>query len=153
LTVDAPQELGQTWHWFSNDTRERLTSDKRLTFDPASQRLLVIPPEKDRVISRKLDLDGAFNRLGGAPIVTSPLLLWAASGQDFRHQIRARSGKGGLSFRLSDGLAPPGLAIAGDGAVTWKVPPKSEGKEVRVAVTVRDASGQETLAVLKILVR
>jgi hypothetical protein len=152
LRIDGPQDLGQNWLWFNNN-QERLTADKRLTIDAASQRLLVIPPENDRIVSRKLDLDGAFNRLDGAPVVTSPTLVWATSGQEFRHQIKARSRRGGLTFRLSGTLAPPGLSVASDGVVTWKVPSKSDGTEATAVVTIRDAGGQETTSVLKILVR
>jgi S1-C subfamily serine protease len=153
LTIDELPELSKIWTWSSDNNQERLTRDKRFTFDTASQRLLVIPPENDGIVSRKLDLEGAFNRLGGAPVVTSPTLLWATSGQEFRHQIKARSRAGGLKFRLSGTLAPPGLSVASDGVVTWKVPPKSSGTEVTAVVTIRDAAGQETTSALKILVR
>jgi hypothetical protein len=152
LTIDAGQELGPNWSWFNNN-QERLTADKRLTFDATGQRLLVIPPENDRIVSRKLDVDGALNRLDGAPVVTSPTLLWATPGQEFKHRIKVQSKTGGLKFRLSGNTAPPALTVSDDGIVTWKVPSKWERSEATAVVSIRDASGQETQSVLKIVVR
>jgi hypothetical protein len=151
VTIEIPMAYLQNWAF--NNITERLTADKRLAFDPASQRLMILTPENDRIVSFRLDVDGAFNRLAGPPIVTSPTLLWATAGQDFRHQITARSTKGGLTFSLSGGMAPAGLAITSDGTVTWKPPSKSDGMEGKAAVTIKDAAGQQTNCVLKILVR
>jgi serine/threonine protein kinase len=135
--------------------QSRLTLDKRFHLDTASRRLVTLSSQNsqnDRLVSRPLDFDGAFDRLGDLPVVTSPAYLFATSGQEFRHQIEVRSKKGGLTFTLPAGTSPA-LSVTDKGVVIWKVPAKSEGTEVAATVTIRDAAGQETSSVLWILVR
>jgi hypothetical protein len=152
LRVESADELNDSSGWFNN-AAGGMSADRRIILDPASQRLLTIPTQNDRVVSRKLDLDGAFERLADTPVVTSPMRVWATTGQEFRHQIKARSKKGGLTFELAGGNTPAALHITSEGVVTWNVPSKTEMSEVAIAVTIRDAAAQEATSVLKILVR
>jgi serine/threonine protein kinase len=140
------------WQVQPGTGRSHLTSATRLHFDPSSHAFAYIPAENDRIVWQKLDIDGAFSRLNDPLVILSPTFVSAVSGQDFRHQIRVRSRTGVAQCRLSsEGLA--GLAVTPDGVVTWKVPAKSEGKEVTAVIGVSDGAGHEITSVLKILIR
>jgi hypothetical protein len=152
MKIDWSSQANQNWLGLGNQ-QERLTVDKRVIFDAISNRLVIIPFERDSVVSRRLDIKAAFDKLDGPPAITTPTLLWASSGKDFRHQIKVHSLKSPLTFRLTGKPGAAGPSLASDGILTWKVPSRSEGKEVAAVVTIRDAGGEESTAVLRILVR
>jgi serine/threonine protein kinase len=152
LTVEGIGDSSNVWRVQQGAAQSHLTSATRLHFDPSSQALVYIPPENDRIVWQKLDIDGAFSRMNDPLVVMSPTFVSAVSGQDFRHQIEVRSRAGVAQYRLSS-EGPAGLTVTPEGVVTWKVPAKSEGKEATAVIGVSDGAGHEISSVLKILVR
>jgi hypothetical protein len=150
LSIDVNGGPYTEWSWLVNG-QDRLTAANRVHFDPSSQTLAYIPLENDRIVWEKLDIDGPFSRLGHLIIITSSIHVFAISGQDFRHQIEARSRAGAVKYRLSN-EGPAGLTVAPEGLVTWKVPPEAEGKEITGLLIASDPVGHELTTVLMILV-
>jgi len=132
--------------------KDDFTVDKRFYFVPAAGLLITIPPENDRLVVRRLNLEEAIDGSGGNPlIVTSPPSLLATAGQALEHQVVARSKKGGITFTLTNG--PNGLKLAPDGKLTWTVPQRLKDDEVMAVVTASDASGQEIFQSIRIHVK
>ena len=132
--------------------RDNLSTEKRFHLVPAAGLLITIPPQNDRLVLRRLNVDEALERSGTSPIfVDSPLTVTATAGRKLEHQISARSRKGGITYSLAKG--PDGLSVADDGKLTWLVPKAAKDKELSVVVTVGDASGQEKFVTLKIHVK
>jgi hypothetical protein len=150
VTVYGLDEMASTVKmedWFPDD----LTTEKRFHFVPAAGLLITVPPTNDRLVIRRLDMTGAGDQAGGGGIVVlSVPTLTATAGRKLVHRIAARSGKGGITFALADG--PDGLAVSREGEVTWLVPGKLKGEDVKVVVTVGDTSGDEIFHTLTIRV-
>jgi len=128
------------------------TLDKRFHFVPAAHLLITIPPENDRLVLRRLDLEEALNRAGGNYlVVTSPPMVGAMAGQTFEHRIVARSKQGGITCALTSG--PDGLKLSSQGQVTWPVPQKLNGEDVTAFISVTDATGQKRSHTLAIRVK
>jgi hypothetical protein len=126
-----------------------LTIDKRFHLVPAAQLLITIPPENDRLVLRRLDLDQAMNRSGADYLlVVSKPTVAATAGRKLEHQVVARSKKGGVKFSLSDG--PEGMSVASDGKLTWMVPEKLKGEDAVAVVRADGAAGLQRLHRLRI---
>jgi len=122
---------------------------------PEHELLVVIPEGEDRLILRKIALRDAVSRLDllDHPVVVSPSDVFASRRQTFTQELRVLSKAGGLTFSLVKGSAPSNMKVAEDGKVTWPVPSKFPGKEVRAIIKVKDATGREVPHRLDILVR
>jgi hypothetical protein len=151
LTVHGLDEMaveakGEDWF------HDGLTLDKRFHLVPTAHLLITIPPENDRLVLRRLDVEQALDQAGREEIfVTSPLALTATAGQPLEHRIEARSRKGGITCTLARG--PDGMSVTPDGKITWPVPTELKGQEVTAVITVVDASGEERFRTLRIAVR
>ena len=130
-----------------------LTTEKRFRYIPAARLLVTIPPEDDRLVLRRLDLEESLGRLGVAYLIgSSPSRVEAKAGKPLAYQATARSKAGGLAWSLESG--PDGLAIAPDGRLTWPSPrPAEGGRAVPVVLSVADAAGQQAFHRIQILVR
>jgi hypothetical protein len=62
--------------------------------------------------------------------------------------VYARHGE--LSYALD--VAPPGMTVSKTGVVQWDVPAQRAAGNVRVAITVRDGKGKESLHVFDLVV-
>jgi hypothetical protein len=146
MAPDVKAEVAGEW------MRKGFTIDKRFYLVPAAHLLITIPPENDRLILRRLDLEEALDRAGGNDlIVVSTPLLAATAGQTLEHRIVARSKPGGITCALASG--PDGLKLAPDGQLTWTVPRDLQGEDVAAVVKLKDASGQERSYMLEIRVK
>jgi len=133
--------------WFQGD----LTTDKRYHFVPAAGLLITIPPTKDRLILRRLEIDKALHQVGVDDVfVTSPLLISVTAGDELDHQIVARSKNGVTKYTLTKG--PDGLTVSADGKLKWLVPRTLKGQDIEAVVTVEDATGEERFRKLTIRV-
>ncbi len=118
-----------------------ITADKRYHFYPQLNLLLTIPPTNNKIVARPLNILSLLDQKG---IDYLYVLSTAPLGQvsaPYRYKLEAASRAGKVKFALQSG--PPGLTISADGAVAWKAP--AEPKDETVIVSLKDASGQETL--------
>ena len=118
---------------------------------PKHELLVVISEEEDRLLIRKTALREALSRLD-RPVVLSPSEVFTARGQTFNHELRVLSKAGGLTFTPAKG-APATMKVTEDGKVTWPVPSKFPGKELRAIIKVKDKAGREVQHRLDILIR
>jgi hypothetical protein len=125
---------------------------KRVVLFPEHDLIVAVAGGENRLLPRRVALRDAVNRLN-RPTVVSPSDVFASAGQNFNYQIRVLSGAGGVVYSLAKGQAPANMRVSEDGKVTWPVPQKSAGNETLAVIKVRDASGQEVLHRLDILVR
>jgi hypothetical protein len=59
--------------------------------------------------------------------------------------LAVKSKKGGVRYKLESG--PAGMALDGNGRLTWRTPAGTEGD---VLISVRDQSGQEVFHTFKV---
>jgi WD40 repeat protein len=122
-------------------SRKLLNLDKRVHLIPEAALLVTIPMPNDRIVLRRLDVLGELNRRGidYLYVASSPAAI-ATRGQAFAFALDVRTREGGVKYELTEG--PPGLSVSPAGAIAWNVPAAFEADRARVAITVRDSTGQ-----------
>jgi hypothetical protein len=127
-----------------------LPQDKRAFLFNEHDLLLLILPGDDRLMVKKVALKEAIQRPNRL-VVVSPAAVFTTAGQSFSHQIRVSSRVGNLTYSLIK--QPPSMSIMPDGTLNWTPSSRFVGREVIAVVTIRDASGQDVVHTLNILVR
>jgi ribosomal protein S27E len=145
--VNAPNldlALGQEARFMQNN----LSLDKRVLFVPDAKVIVTIPSSNNRLVLHHFDVDEALEKSDVDYLfVTSRPPSQMEPGKWINYQIKAKSKKGGLSYRLDSG--PQGMKLTADGRLTWKVPEGAAGEET-VIVTVKDKAGQEIFHTFKL---
>jgi hypothetical protein len=132
--------------------REVFGTDKRIHLIPAAKVLVVIPSTNDRLVLYPFDLEAALEESGDDYLyVTSIPPMGARIGTQLSYQIRVKSKKGGVKYKLESG--PRGMEVTETGLVSW-TPAFGAKPETDVVIRISDASGQEvsqtfTLAVTR----
>jgi hypothetical protein len=67
------------------------------------------------------------------------------------YALEVRSRHGGLTYTLDVG--PKGMTVSKEGVVRWEAPAQLGPGPVRVAITVRDGRGKESLHVFDLAVQ
>jgi len=133
------------------DGQGPLAIDKRIHFFPAANLLVTIPPARDRLVLRKLDLTAALEKAGIDYLYVASLPpATAERGGTLTYQIEVKSRRGGVRCTLDSG--PEGLTLSDDGKLLWKVPSGEPSGQQGVIITIRDSSGQEIMHTFNIVV-
>jgi hypothetical protein len=114
----------------------------RLRLVPSAGVLILLPPDDQHIVVRRLDLEAAAVAGGACHVVSLPPLA-AVRGQEYRYDLEVWSGDGRPRFALE--TAPEGMAVSRQGRLTWEVPAERAGDRVPVIVSVRDRKGNEAL--------
>jgi hypothetical protein len=126
--------------------RDKLVFDQRVFFIPAAKAIITVPQGNDQLILYRFDPEAELERSGvDYLVVTSRPPLTAKKGQELVYQLAVKSKKGGVKYKLESG--PAGMALDGNGRLTWRVPAGTEGD---VLIGVRDQSGQEVFHTFKV---
>jgi hypothetical protein len=119
-----------------------LTYDKRAHLLPDAKLFVTIPTTNDRVILQRLDIDETLDNSGlDYLFVTSRAPLTATKGTTYQYEVKVRSRKGGVRYKLESG--PQGMQIDADGKLSWPVPAGFTDRETNATIAVTDAAGQE----------
>lgn len=121
------------------DPRGGLYVDRQIHFIPEANRLVLIPPEGDRVFVRAFDLRKELKEAGAEFFgVTSVPPAEASQGDLFKYQIKCFStSDDDMSFELEG--APDGTQVNAQGMLTWQVPRDASPDHdfsVRISVAV-----------------
>jgi hypothetical protein len=144
--ADFPLTAEQPWG------QSDFTVDKRLFFIPSAKLLVRIPSSNDQVVLRRFDMDQAMDKSGvDYLVVTSQPPQAAIRGTKLTYQLKVKSRKGGLAYRLESG--PAGMKISKDGKLTWSVPNDTPDEMVDIIVSVRDSAGQEAFHTFTLAVK
>ena len=102
---------------------ELIYTDRQIHFIPEAKRLVLLPPEGDRVFIRELDLEKRFTEAKAKYFgVTSAPPAETAQGSKFEYQIKCfATACEDLSLELMKG--PSGAQVDERGVVSWQVPP------------------------------
>ena len=115
--------------------------DKRIFLIPAAHAIVTIPGTSDRIEIRRVNIDDVVSNAGfDFLFVESTPPFQALLGKAFSYDVKVKSKKGGVTYKLTTG--PPGMEISNAGKLTWPVPASTAETNHQVAVTVSDASGQ-----------
>lgn len=137
----AASALGeQTWE------KTELTLDRRIVFDPAADRLVLVALDDRAVIQRPLSPEGAPGRLA----ITSRPPARAAPGELFTYDVETTAGQPPLTYRLVRG--PAGMTMTSLGVLAWPAPAARRGAEA-VELVVEDARGQRAAQAFTLAVR
>jgi hypothetical protein len=129
--------------------RANLTIDKRVHLIPGANVIVRIPPSNDRLELHPFDVDAALKKTDvNYLIVTSQPPLAAKRGEAYTYQLKVKSKRGGVKYRLDAG--PKGMKVGDDGTLTWKVPADAEDADTDVIVTAVDSGGQEAFQTFKL---
>lgn len=132
-------------------SRQSITLDKRVIFNPDAGLILTIPTSQDRFDWYEFDMDKALAASGVDYLfVTSRPKNRAESGKQFQYQIAVKSKNGSVKYRLD--AAPEGMKISPKGLLSWQVPSRRPSSEEIVIVAIGDASGQEELHTFRLSV-
>jgi hypothetical protein len=114
---------------------------------PKAKLLIIVPEARDELRLYPADLDEALDRSGRDYLLfssTPPTRF--QKGKEFLYRAEVKAKKRPVKFKL-DG-APAGMAVDGDGKVSWTVPPDFAEPRVDVILTATDAAGQEAFQTL-----
>ena len=118
------------------------TTEKMYHLIPDANLLVVVPPAKNRLILKHLDIKAALDNSGVDYLfVASSPLTATKKGGAYHYEPAVLSKRGGVRFKLESG--PKDMRMLADGKVLWAVPPDFEGNTASVILLVSDASGQE----------
>jgi len=135
------QEIGRM-------NQDPITLDKRYHFFPQLNVLLTIPPTNDKIVAHPLNIRQIMDEKGIDYLYVTSIAPLGKVSHPYRFKLEAASKAGGVKFALQSG--PSGLTISTDGTVSWNAPPKPA--EETVIVSLKDASGQESLHTFRIVV-
>ncbi len=125
--------------------------DKRVFFVPDAKMLITIPMTNDRLVMRSIDVDSMMEKAGvDFLFVASQPPVTARENTLYTYQIKARSNKGGLKYKLESG--PKGMKLSPQGLVEWEIPKKNDRNEQEVVIGITDAAGQEVFHTFTIVV-
>lgn len=108
----------------------------------ATDRLILTP------VNLESELEGA--REDFLVVISSPPLT-VRKGTSFQYPLTVRSTAGEVRYALEFG--PAGMQVSDKGLVSWEVPRDFDGSQAAVAISIRDASGQEKLHSFRVRVR
>jgi len=115
--------------------------DERLYLLPDANLFVFLPPTNDRLVLHRFDVQEALERAGiDYLFVTSRPPFSVKKGEQLLYEIKVKSKKGGVKYKLESG--PAGMRIGSDGALTWEVPHDAQDRAA-IIVSVSDDSGQE----------
>ena len=116
--------------------------DRHIVFDPSHGRIILIPPEHDRVIQRDFNLEQLLEASGvNYLVVTSRPDTNVMPGETWRYKIETLSNAGGIKFTLEFG--PDDMEMDDDGTLTWNVPVNHSGTE-KVVILIENEDGEAT---------
>jgi hypothetical protein len=114
--------------------------DRHIVFDPKHGRIILIPPENDRIIQRDFDLNQLLEKSGvDYLVVTSAPNTNVPAGENWRYKIETISNAEGIKFTLEFG--PKGMEISNDGTLSWNVPANHSGAE-KVVVLIENEKNE-----------
>ena len=119
---------------------------------PEFNALVLIPPDRTRIDVYRTDLDQIFKEAKKDYLfAANEPVNSAVKGKEYKSTLLVKSSYGGLKYKLP--VAPPGMQVAADGTMTWKVPADFSGTDAEVVLSVTDAKGQEILYPFSVRVR
>ncbi len=122
--------------------------ERHVFFVPDIGTLAVLSAKCDRLDLYRVELDELLKSATRDYLfVLSHPPASARNGEAYRYPLVVKSKQGGLTYKLA--AAPPGMAIAPDGELTWT--PATVGP-ADVSVAISDASGRETSQAFQIRV-
>jgi hypothetical protein len=121
---------------------DRYGSDKRVFFIPEAKVIILIR-DNNQLVLHRFDADEALEKSGvNYLFVMSQPPRTAPKGSELIYQMKAKSKKGGVVYKLESG--PEGMKVSSSGRLTWHVPTTSKDKEASIVISVSDSSGEET---------
>ncbi len=115
--------------------------EKRIHFVPQANVIVTIPPDNDRLVLHRFDLDAALEKSAiDYLIVTSQPLRLARKKAVYTYRVTVKSRKGPVKYQLDSG--PRGMTISDAGEITWKVPADCASGENDVILQIVDGAGQ-----------
>jgi hypothetical protein len=119
----------------------RPDEDQRFHWLPSANLLVIVPPTDDRLILRRIDIDGSLRQLGGDYLfVSSSRAVNVLLGRPFRHVIAVKSSRGQPQFSLVRG--PAALRVSPAGELGWDQPLGRPGDEVEALIELSNGSGR-----------
>lgn len=107
-------------------------------------KLVVIPISGDQVVLHTFQLDAALEAMKkDYLLVTVVPPSYLKAGSQLKHDLRVRSNRGGVSYKLL--TAPSGMTIDPAGVVHWQVPAEAPEEPISVSIQIDDASGLKTV--------
>jgi len=95
--------------------------DRRIALIPAAKIIVSLNSTMDTLVLNRFDLEAELQAADVDYLyVDSAPPKYVNAGENWSHQVTAKSKRGGVKFRLESG--PPGMKISEAGQLTWKVP-------------------------------
>ena len=133
----------------SRSSRTRPQIDKAVWFIPDAHLLVTIPPSRDMLSLRRINIEQALDRSEVDYLfVASRPPRTAKPGSGYQYPLTVKSKRGGARFQIASG--PTGMTISPEGQLDWPVPADFARVEETVVVSVKDASGQEIFHTFRI---
>ena len=150
--VQAPEELKEMHPGTKGPdgriSADPMTLDKRYHFFPQMDLLLTIPPANDKIVARSLNVRHLLDEKGIDYLYVTSVAPLGRVSTPYRYRLEAASKAGNVKFTLQSG--PKGLAVGGDGDVTWNAP--SRPVDETVIVSLKAASGQEAFHTFRVVI-
>jgi hypothetical protein len=129
-------------------SEEALRAICSIQFIPDANLLVTVPLTDDKLILHRIDVDALLTKSGfDYYYVGSRPTEAVQRGKEYRHQIHAKSNKGGLKYKLEG--PPKGMTVNAEGLVTWQTDAQQALREEPVLMTISDAAGKELFHNLK----
>jgi hypothetical protein len=133
----------------SRSSRTRPQIDKAVWFIPDAHLLVTIPPSRDMLSLRRINLEQALDKSEVDYLfVASRPPRTAKPGSGYQYRLTVKSKRGDARFQVASG--PTGMTISPEGQLDWTVPADFARVEETVVVSVKDASGQEIFHTFRI---
>jgi hypothetical protein len=138
--------IGELKEFQTGDARTGMQNDfiwdKRIQLIPAADLLISLPPGKDQIVLRRLNVMDLLKKSGLDYLFVDSLpVVDATKGRPYLYELSVQSRKGGLKYELSSG--PEGMTLSRDGRLTWDPPVDLAETDVTPVLVVKDANGQE----------
>jgi hypothetical protein len=145
-SVFSLTELEPVTGAMASPQRGHINGEPRVRYLPSSNLVVVLPDGNDRVVLRPFDLMAELAAgLQDYLFVTSVPPTRVRRGSAFSYSLEVRSRHAGLTYNLDVG--PKGMTVSKEGVVRWEAPAQLGSGPIRVAITVRNDGGKETLHV------
>jgi hypothetical protein len=119
-----------------------VASDRVIFFLPEHQLLILLGRELDELVLYPFDPDAMLGKsAANFLLVTTEPPAQVTAGTKFEYTPGVKSRRGGVKVTLDYG--PEGMTLGADGKLAWDVPAALTNQEVKVILTVSDATGQE----------
>jgi S1-C subfamily serine protease len=143
--VDLPNDING-WD------REPFPGDRRVYFIPDAKVLITIPTMTDKLVLHRVDVEQTLQKSGiDYLFVTSRPPAGPRKGDTLTYQLKVKSRKGGVKYRLDSG--PKGMEVTKEGLLKWNVPVDFAEAEANVVLSFGDAAGQEIFHTFTLKVR